>query len=444
MKIHFVGIGGMGMSALAIHRFLMGDSVSGSDIFPGERTMYLKKLGLRVEMGHSPDNLREADLVIASRAVPDDNVELIKARKMGLKILKREEFLLDNLENMRPQIAITGTDGKTTTTAMVFHALRKLGENPFSFLGGLHSDLRYGNYHNGDSGVVFELDESNPFFVRFKPTHLIITNARGDHLENFRGGVEEYVRLFEKLVSNTEGLVVTFSDDEFTGKLGDISFGVESGDFRFVDREVMGLRQRFIFKFKGRYHSVELNVPGFHNCLNALAVLSLLNGLGYPLRDVEDVFRDFSGVHRRFTISFADEERGIYIIDDYAHTPEEIFTLIETAREVFPEKKLIAVFQPHRFTRTKRENGRFAMVLSKADKVYVTEIYDAFERGNGVDSTMVVEELERLGSDVEYIPDLGEINDIELEENGVYLFIGAGDIVDYSKRFIESIGGSRI
>ncbi len=434
MRVHFVGIGGIGMSALAIHRYLSGDEVSGSDVLESERTRYLENLGIDINIGHDERNVEGSDLVVVTRAISEDNPELSKARKLGIDVVHREEFLKENVENLGESMAITGTDGKTTTTAMTFHVMKDLGENPFAFLGGISKDLDHGNYHRGEKGVVFELDESNETISIYSPTHLIITNSRGDHLENFGGSLENYYKHFKKLVENTQGIVVTFFDDEITGNLGDVTFGIEGGDYRFVDREIYGMNQTFTFKRKGRYFKVELKVPGFHNCLNALAVIALLESLGYDLENVIESLKDFEGVERRFTVSFEDDKRKIYVVDDYAHTPDEIELLIETAREVFKKKRIVAVFQPHRYTRLMRENGKFARALSKADFVYVTDVYGAFEERIDVDSSTVVENLKRFGK---FSKKIDKVEDIELVQDSVYLFIGAGDINVMSREFIE-------
>lgn len=442
MKIHFIGIGGIGMSSIALHRFFQGYEITGSNITGNERTSHLEKLGINVHIGHDASNLSEdTDLVIVTRAVPKTNPELKKAMLMEIPIMERNDALIEIVKDLHPSIAVTGTDGKTTTTAMIFHVLKKLGENLYGFLGGLHSAFEHGNYSTGNNGVVFELDESTPVFSKYTVDHLVITNSRGDHLENFENDLRVYVKSFIDLIENVKGLVVTFADDELTGELGEVTFGVGRGSYRFLERSANGGHQVFSFQDpKGRTRKVELSVPGFHNCLNALATIALLSSLGFGCDEVVEALRDFQSVHRRFTISFSDVGRKIFVIDDYAHTPEEIESLLKTVKEVFTDEKIVAVFQPHRYSRTLRENGRFSKVLSLADVVYVTSIYGAFEKSLKVTGLDIAEGVQKNGKEAYYFERLNDlIDELPPREHTVYLFIGAGDIIDYSKTFIKRI-----
>ncbi len=441
MKIYLIGIGGIGMSALAMHYYLKGEDVSGSNVEANDRTDYLRTLGISVRIGHSEENVPpDADLVVVTRAVPPWNPEFTKAKEMGLKVAMRDEALRDVVSQIRPSIAITGTDGKTTTTAMVYHSLKKLGKSPAVFLGGIHPDVEHGNYASGRDGVVFELDESVPTFADYEVDHLIITNARGDHIESF-GDMRRYVRSFIDIVSKVRGITVTFADDEITGNLGDVTFGVGKGDFKFIERKVDGRVQRFEFEGPdGKFREAELSVPGFHNCLNALATIALLSGLGFGVDEIIESLRDFQSVYRRFTISYSSDESRIFVLDDYAHTPQEIENLIKTVKEVFPRERIVAIFQPHRYTRLLRENGNFARSLLGADVVYVTEVYGAFEEKMDISSRVIVKELKDMGKVARFVEDVsGFVEELEPAEGTVYLFIGAGDIIDYSARFVQRV-----
>ncbi len=441
-----VGIGGIGMSALALHWFFKGEDITGSNIEVNDRTDYLKNLGIDVRIGHSEEFLSDdVDEVVVTRAVGQDNPEVMKARKLGIPVSARDESLKEVVRELHPSFAVTGTDGKTTTTAMIYHALKKLGRNPYAFLGGIHPDLEHGNYSRGEEGVVFELDESVPTFSSYVIDHLIITNARGDHLESY-GDKRRYVKSFVDLVSNVKGVVVTFADDEITSVLGNVTFGVGKGDFKFLERRVLGRFQSFTFEDPdGILHSAELMVPGFHNCLNALAVIALLSTIGYDVDDVAGSLKDFQSVYRRFTISFSSDAERIFVLDDYAHTPEEVENLIKTVREVFPKEKIVAIFQPHRYSRTLRENGKLARSVLGADDIYITEIYGAFEKKLGISSKMIVDELLEMGRSAEFVEDLDEFTDsLEISDNTVYLFIGAGDIIYYSGKFVDRLKNSQI
>ncbi len=444
-KIYFIGIGGIGMSSIALHYHREGSKVLGSNINENERVVYLKSQGIPIFMGHREENLPDdVDLVIRTRAVREDNPEILAAKKRRFSVIERNDALIEITKNLKPSIGVTGTDGKTTTTSMIHHSLKKLGEKPYGFLGGIHKGFDDGNYSKGERGVVFELDESTPVFSKYEVTHLVITNARADHLENFKNDIRFYLRSFIDLVKKTEGIVVTFAEDELTGEMGKITFGVGSGDFVLVDREISGRSQIFTYKNpKGFYRKVRLSVPGFHNALDALATIALLTTMGYDERDVIRTLADFENVNRRFTISYSDPEKDIYVIDDYAHTPEEIKSLLTTVKEVFSRQKIVSVFQPHRYSRTLRENGRFAEVLKASDIVYVTDIYGAYEEGANVSAEDIVKNIKVNGGNAEYKPDLDElIENLNVEENTVYVFIGAGDIIEYSKKFVDFLGGS--
>lgn len=442
MKEYFIGIGGIGMSALALHEYFKGNEICGSNLEENERVRYLKNLGLKVHVGHSYENVpKDVELVIRTRAVGSENPEILRAKDLGVEILERNDLMIEETSKLKPSIGITGTDGKTTTTAMIFHVLKKLGRKPYGFLGGLHKDFEHGNYSKGKKGVVFELDESTPVFSRYNVTHLVITNSRGDHLENFKSDIRYYVKSFIDLVKNVDGITVTFIDDEISGELGDITFGVGRGDFNFIERKANRNSQVFIFKDpKGKYHKVHLTVPGFHNCLDALATIALLSTIGYSTDAVIESLKDFTNVSRRFTISYKDEERDFYIIDDYAHTPEEIMNLLLTVREVFPDKKIIAIFQPHRYSRTLRENGRFPSSLKIADEIFVTKIYGAYEKGIKVSAEDIVKVLIKGGKNAKFVESLADfVRNYTPEDNSVMVFIGAGDIINYSAQFVNRL-----
>jgi UDP-N-acetylmuramate--alanine ligase len=446
VKIHFVGIGGIGMSAVALHEFLNGNDVYGSNIEETERTAYLRKLGIPIFVPHSADNWYDPDLVVKTPAVRDDNPEIVRARMEGVPLENRLHYFRDILKReKKEEFAVTGTDGKTTTTAMVAHVLKHLRKSPTVFLGGIMDSLEHGNYEKGNGPIVYELDESEEFFSEFSPNYLIITNARGDHLENYGNSLSRYRSAFEKIGKNAD-LIVTFAEDELTSHLGDVTFGVKKGTYTLEMRSASRAEQKAVVEKNGkRYLELKLKVPGFHNVLNALAVIALFDSLGYDLAPVLEALEEFRGVHRRFSIAFHDPETNIYVIDDYAHTPDEIRNLLQTAKEVFENEKIVVIFQPHRYTRLEREDGNFAKALQLADEVVVTEVYDAFEeRKNGISGKMIWDSLRSLGKEayfVEKLPELEKV--IPVSENTVFLFVGAGDIIHSSRRFVERYQSSK-
>lgn len=439
MRIHFVGIGGIGMSSLALHCKINGDDVYGSDIFDNEQTEILRKIGVHVFLGHDDNNWLNPDLVVHTPAVHFDNPEIIRAKRENVKVVSRSEFLRWILDGTS-QFAVTGSDGKTTTTAMVAHCLKTFGEDPTVFLGGMHRSLEFGNYRSGKGPTVYELDESQPEFSSFCPDYLIITNARGDHLENYNGDEDFYRSCFEKLAQKTRKIVITFADDKNTSHLGNYTFGKTHGTCRLISRVVKDLHQIATVELDGKQYQMLLNMPGEHNVLNAMAVLTLFWRVGYDPNRVLEALKDFVGTRRRFDITVLDERQKTYVVDDYAHTPDEIRSLIAAAEEAFPEQRKVVIFQPHRYSRLLREDGNFAKALKDADEIYVTEVYSAFEKAiPQLSAKIIVEGLESYGRKAQYFPRLEDLLDaFEPQQNTVYLFVGAGDIIKVSQRFVEN------
>jgi len=445
VKIHFVGIGGIGMSALALHEFFSGNEVYGSNIEETERTTYLKKLKIPVFIPHSEENWFDPDVLVKTPAVHEDNPEIIRARKENVPVENRLSYfkVILKREN-REEFAVTGTDGKTTTTAMIAHVLKELNRSPTAFLGGIMDSLEHGNYESGKGPVVYELDESEETFSEFSPNYLIITNARGDHLENYANSISRYRAAFERISRNSD-LVITFAEDELTSHLGNVTFGVRKGMYTLEMRSASRSGQRAIIeKNRKRYAELKLRIPGFHNILNALAVTALFDSLGYDLEEVLKALERFPGVRRRFSISYHDPENNIYVVDDYAHTPEEIKNLLQTAKEVFENEKVVVIFQPHRYSRLEREDGNFARALQLADEVIVTEVYDAFEEKRpNVSGKIIWDSLMNLGKEAKFVDDLSRLNSVIVpRDNTVFLFVGAGDIIHYSKKFVETLQSS--
>lgn len=439
MRVHFVGIGGIGMSSLALHCKINGNDVYGSDIYDNEQTEILKKAGIHVFIGHDYNNWLDPDLVVHTPAVHFDNPEIIRARREGVKVVSRSEFLRDILDGST-QFAVTGSDGKTTTTAMLAHCLKAFGDDPTVFLGGVHRSLEFGNYRSGKGPIVYELDESQPEFSNFRPDYLIITNARGDHLENYNSDAGFYRSCFEKLASETRKIVVTFADDPNTSHLGTYTFGKSHGTCKLHSRFVRDLQQVAEIELNGKRYGLILRVPGEHNVLNAMAVLTLFWAAGYDPNRVLEALKDFVGTRRRFDITVLNEQQKTYVVDDYAHTPDEIRSLIAATGEVFPRQKKIVVFQPHRYSRLLREDGNFAKALKDADEIYVTEVYSAFEKAiPQLSAKVIVEGLQNYGKKARYFPKLEDLlGAFQPQENTVYLFVGAGDIIKVSQNFVQN------
>ncbi|SHN62243.1 UDP-N-acetylmuramate--L-alanine ligase [Fervidobacterium gondwanense] len=423
-RIHFVGVGGIGMSAQAMHEHFNGKSVSGSDPYSSERTVYLKHLGIKVYDKHEESNVEGMDEIVVTPAISKENPEYLHAVENNIKITMRIDHFRRILEPYKG-FAVTGTDGKSTTTSMLANSLMNLGADPYVFLGALHQKLEHGNYRKGKEIAVYELDESQPGFELFKPEYLIITNIREDHLENYKN-LEHYYASFETLIKNSK-FVVTFADEKKFS--GNVSYGVYSGDFKMVERKQDGFGQIITLLTPWGEKKLFLPVPGYHNALNALAVVSLLSSIGYNIDDVLSSFRDFSLPGRRFNVSYDDKSRNLTLVDDYAHTADELEVILKTAKEIYPDRKIVVVFQPHRYTRLKREAERFRDVLKDADEIYITEVYGAFESKNGVSARKIVEGIPKAV----FVEKLEQLKEIRFDSNSVYMFVGAGDIYEISQ-----------
>lgn len=436
MRIHFVGIGGIGMSSIALHEFLNGSEVYGSNIEENERTKYLRKMGIDIFIGHSEKNWKDPDFLVRTPAVSQSNPEVFKAIKEKIPVLERIDFLREIVSGKK-QFAVTGTDGKTTTTAMLAHVLNYMKKNPTVFLGGIHSSLKHGNYQKGSDIFVYELDESDGKFSSFSPDYAIITNARGDHIEKYDWNLRKYKKAFEMFAKNVREVLVTFAEDELIGKLGIVSFGLKQGTYTIDKRQQENWHQEIWIKKNGKkYGRLVLKVPGLYNALNALAVFSLLDFLGYDLEIISLALENFVSVKRRFNITYANKTEGIFVIDDYAHTPQEIENLLKTTREVFKNERITVIFQPHRYTRLMREDGNFARSLKEADYVIVTEVFGAYENRKGISAKMIYESLVDIGKDSSFVPNKENVlKKIEITSNTVYLFVGAGDIIEVSEKF---------
>jgi len=432
-KIHFVGVGGIGMSAQAMHEHFNGKVVSGSDPYSSERTVYLKNVGITIYDRHEEKNVEDVDEVVITPAISKENPEYVAAVRKNINITMRIDHFRKILEPYKG-FAVTGTDGKSTTTSMLANSLINLNVNPYVFLGALHNKLEHGNYRTGSDIAVYELDESQPGFELFQPEYLIITNIREDHVENYRD-LEHYYSSFDTLIRNSK-FIVTFSDEKkFKGHA---TFGIYSGDFKMVERKQDGFKQIVTLITPWGNKKLYLPVPGYHNALNALAVVTLLSSIGYNINEVLDSFSDFKLPGRRFNVSYDNTKSNITVVDDYAHTAEELEVLLKTAKEVYPNRKVVVIFQPHRYTRLKREAEKFKDALQIADEIYVTEVYGAFESKNGASARKIVEEI----PGAIFVEQLEEIKKIKFENNRVYMFVGAGDIYNVSQEITKSLSNT--
>ena len=411
-RVHFVGIGGIGMSGIAEVLLTLGYHVSGSDVVENDGTRRLERLGARIFTGaHDAEHVDESvDVLVISSAVTFSNPEVVRAREMKVPVIPRAEMLAE-LMRMKHGIAIAGTHGKTTTTSLVGTVLREAGRDPTVVVGGklralgTNARLGQGEY------LVAEADESDGSFLLLSPIIAVVTNIDPEHLDHF-GDMDEVRAAYLKFVHRVPfyGLAVLCIDNvNVRGLLPHVNkrfvtYGTApDADWQARELRVEGLETIFeVWRVGERLGTVRLHMPGRHHALNALAAIAVADDLGIPWRLAAHALEEFGGIHRRFEVR--GEERGILVVDDYGHHPEEIRATLRAAREGFG-RRLVVAFQPHRFSRTHDLFDDFLGAFDDADLLVLTEIYPAGERPiAGVTGDALFQALERRGHlDVRFV-----------------------------------------
>ena len=424
-QLHFVGIGGAGMSGWATVAAELGASVSGSDANDSAVLEALASRGIAVASGHDAANLPAgAGLeVVRSSAIADGNVELVAARERGLRVMERAE-LLDELTALRSTIAIAGAHGKTTTTSMAAQILIECGRDPGYLIGGeLRSTGRNAAWGSGD-WLIVEADESDRSMLSINADVAVVTNIELDHHANY-GSLSELREVFREFLSKPEQVVIPDAAEmlELRGGLPAIAFKVDSLELLPGGS-----------KFQWRGEQVQLRVPGAHNAANAVAALEAALLAGAEPAEAAAAIGSFTGAGRRFEL-LGKTSSGAVVIDDYAHHPTEVAATIAAARTLEPER-LVAVFQPHLFSRTERLAGEFGRALAEADLICVVDIYEARERAEdfpGVDGRLIaaVAADAANGREVLWLPGLSLAREqlgTRLRRGDVCLVLGAGDV----------------
>lgn len=384
-KIHFIGIGGVGMSGLALILHKLGHEVSGCDLSRSKYVKELEKAGVEVYLGHDEAHLEDVEIVVYSSAISQDNPELLKAKELGLLLLPRAKMLAQVMNLYPKNILVAGSHGKTTTTSMIAEVLLGHKLNPTVIVGGVIKNIKSNSLLGKGEFLVAEADESDGSFLFYQPFIEVITNIDKEHLD-FYADYEAVKRAFENFIvkCHPEGKVILCGDDpgvrEVTEKLSGpfLFYGfsegvdvkgkiVEDGAFPEVEVDYQGKRL-------GRFR---LSVPGIHNAQNALAAIAVSLVLGLPVRKTLKILENFKGVKRR--IDFKGIYKGALLYDDYAHHPREIEMVFKALRELHPEKRLCVLFQPHRYSRTKALWNDFLLVLRDPEILILTEIYPASE-----------------------------------------------------------------
>ncbi|RAK07405.1 UDP-N-acetylmuramate--L-alanine ligase [Halanaerobium saccharolyticum] len=438
--IHLIGIGGVSMSGIAEILAERGYKVSGSDLNESKYLDLLRKYQVKLFIGHAASNIDGADLIVKTSAIPDNNPEIQAARKKGLKIVKRAE-MLSYLMRDKKTIAVAGTHGKTTVTAMLAAIFKKAQKDPAVMVGGFLKELN-GNMADG-AGKYFitEADESDGSFLYFNPDLLLLNNLELDHPDYYQN-LDEFMKIFKRFAdkNDKQAFLLYNKDDKnldsiFLNRNKCSSFSLKKGKFTAKNIEYNNFNSCFDFYDSEEFAaSIELSVPGEYNLYNALAAAAAARHLEIDIEAIKTALKEFSGVGRRFDFKGKVLNSAVDIVDDYAHHPTEIKELLKTVKNM-DYNKIRVVFQPHRYSRTHKFLEEFSHSFINADQVYLTDIFSASEKMNyDISLTDFAEEIAKK-SEVEccYLDDFNKIAArllAEAEAGDIILTVGAGDITE--------------
>ena len=448
-RLHFVGIGGIGMSGIAEVLINLGYNVTGSDLRESDTVKRLKGLGAEVHIGHEAENVQGSDVVVISSAVREDNPEVVEAHKQNIPVIPRAQMLAE-LMRLRFGIAVAGSHGKTTTTSMVEAVLSHGGLDPTIVVGGkvqtLGTNARLGE---GDFMVV-EADESDGSFLLLSPVIAVLTNIDEEHMDHYED-MEELENAFQDFLNKIPfyGLSVLCLDCPRVEKIASsfnkrlVTYGFNPGaELRAENVKIKGFETHFTAIQGGEVlGEVKIHTPGTHNAQNALAAIAVGMELGMSFEEVREGLSGFKGIDRRMQIKGS--SGGITVVDDYAHHPKEIEVTIEAIKNTGAQR-LHVIFQPHRYSRTKLLFDDFAKVLQKADELYLLDIYAASEDPiEGVSSESLFKAIKSAGFDnVTYINGTGNVVEMvlkELREGDTVLTLGAGNVWTYGEKIAEEL-----
>ena len=456
-NIHFVGIGGVGMSGIAEVLHNLGYKISGSDIAKNKVTTHLVDLGIKVFIGHASEHVGDSDAVVVSSAIDLENPEIAFARDNRIPVIPRAEMLAE-LMRFRYGIAVAGTHGKTTTTSLVASLLAEGDLDPTYVIGGRlnssgkHAELGESRY------LVAEADESDASFLHLQPVIAILTNIDMDHMETYGGDIEQLRSAFLEFLLRLPfyGMAVICYDDPMARDLLPeltkpvLTYGTdENADIRATDVKYSEGVSKFNVTLPNSESSfsVTLNMPGLHNVLNSLAAISVAYELGVPQEAMCRGLENFQGIGRRFQIhgTIEIEKNKALVVDDYGHHPSEIAATISAIREGWPERRLVMVYQPHRYTRTRDLFEDFAQILSQPDTLLLLDIYSAGEKPIAEADSKALSRAIRLRGQVDPIfvdqPDeIVSVIPAFIEDGDIILVMGAGSIGHVAEQLIESYG----
>jgi UDP-N-acetylmuramate--alanine ligase len=452
-KIHFIGIGGIGMSGIAEVLSNLGFSITGSDLKKSKNTDRLENLfGIRVSEGHAAENIGDAQVVVYSSAVRADNPEVLRARETGIPVIPRAEMLAE-LMTLKPYaVAVAGTHGKTSTTSMVAALLGHAGVDPTTVVGGVVDTLGSNAKLGSSEWFVTEADESDRSFLMLYPTIAVVTNIDKEHMESYKG-MDDVVQCFTDFVNKVPfyGAAIICLDDPNVQllipniKRRRVTYGLTA------QADISGHEIRYTDSFGSVFTvwkgsevlgEIELPVPGKHNVYNALAAAAVALELEVPFALIAEAFKGFRNADRRF--QFKGEAQGITVVDDYGHHPTEILATLSAAKNSSAGRRTVVVFQPHRYTRTQELMDEFALAFNNADVLYVLDIYAASESPiPGISAEVLTENIRKYGhKNANYIGDIATAADRvtnELRKDDLVITLGAGSVTRLSEEILERL-----
>ncbi len=457
--VHLIGIGGSGLSAIALFLKEKGYRVTGSDRVISPLAAQLVHEGITVYAGHDPANVRGADVVIRSSAVKMDNPEVQAALSAGIPVLKRQEFL-EQLSGEQQVLAVAGTHGKTTTTAMLAWILTRLNYEPSYLIGGVSKNLKRNAHAGTGKWFVVEADEYDYMFLGLRPDMIVLTTVEHDHPDCFPTPdiyLSAFAQFIERLkdggvvIANAESGMAANLAAQFRQRGGNcLTYAMQvSAD---VQASILGTNAMGGFDFEVAFKAknqpagsirVGLQVPGTHNVMNATAVLAACHWLGVPLEDAARALTEFSGTGRRFDV--LGEASGVVVVDDYAHHPTEVNATLSAAKMRYPQRRIWAVWQPHTYSRTLTLMEGFTQAFQMADEVVVTEVYAAREKREGFSAAQVVSQMSHPS--VRFIPTLDQVTAFLLEnlqKGDVLLVLSAGDADQISAQVFSALKGKEL
>lgn len=453
-RIHFVGIGGVGMCGIAEVLLNQGYAVSGSDLKSGPSTERLKQLGATIFIGHRAENIQDVNVVVVSSAVHSGNPELDAARENRIPIVPRAE-MLGELMRYRHGIAVAGTHGKTTTTSLIASILAEGGLDPTFVIGGRLNSAGTNAKLGGSRFFVAEADESDASFLHLQPMVSVVTNIDADHMETYGGDFNRLKDTFLQFLHNLPfyGIAVLCVDDPVIRELLPsisrpvITYGIDSdADVRATQIESCGLRTKYrVERREAEPLDITLNIPGRHNVLNSLAAIAVATDESIPSAAIVAALEKFQGVGRRFQIQgeIPIAEGSVTLVDDYGHHPREVAATVAAARQSWPDRRLVMIYQPHRYTRTRDLYEDFVHVLSDVDVLLLMEVYSAGEEPiTGADGRSLCRSI-RLRGAVEpiFIEDAKELPTVLgniLQSGDVVMTQGAGNVGAISLQLAKS------